>query len=238
MTETEADSQFIKVLLVEDSEDDAQLVLRQFQKGGYKPLARRVDCATDMKSALEQEEWDLIITDHNLPGFNSTEALQLSKEHDPNIPFILVSGSIGEEIAVDAMKAGAHDYVMKGNLSRLIPAIRRELREAKNRLAHQEAQAKIKHMAFHDSLTGLNNRAEFEKRLLNILDDNQENIDHAMLYIDLDQFKVINDSCGHLAGDSLLNRLSKRLQKIVRDSDTLARLGGDEFGGNRSAPPY
>ncbi len=226
----ETGGKLIKVLIVEDSEDDAELILRQLQQGGYKPFSMRIDCAADMQTALDQEEWDLIITDHNLPSFSSTEALKLSKIHDPNIPFILVSGSIGEEIAVDAMKSGAHDYVMKGNLGRLIPAINRELREAKNRRDHQAAEAKIRHMAFHDSLTGLSNRAEFEKQLLNILNSNQKNISHAMLYIDLDQFKVVNDSCGHQAGDALLNRLSNRLQKNVRDSDTLARLGGDEFG--------
>jgi len=227
---TEIGCEFLKVLIVEDSEDDTELLLRQLQQGGYKLFSRRVDCAADMQITLEREEWDLILADHNLPGFSSTEALKLSKAHDPNIPFILVSGSIGEEIAVDAMKSGAHDYVMKSNLSRLVPAINRELGEAKNRRDHQAAQAKIRHMAFHDSLTGLYNRAEFEKRLFNILSINQENTTHALLYIDLDQFKVVNDSCGHLAGDALLNRLSKCLQKSVRDSDTLARLGGDEFG--------
>ncbi len=227
----EGRSHMIRVLIVEDSEDDAMLLLRQLRHGGYKPISKRIDSAVEMQTALEQEHWDLIITDHNMPGFNSTEALELARAHDPNIPFILVSGSIGEEIAVDAMKSGAHDYVMKGNLTRLIPAIGRELREAKNRREHQAAQAKIKHMAFHDSLTGLINRAEFEHRLMNALEMSQQNNDlHALLYIDLDQFKVVNDSCGHLAGDELLRRLSRRLQSSIRDSDTLARLGGDEFG--------
>lgn len=226
----ETQGQPIKVLIVEDSEDDALLVLRQLRQGGYEPFSKRVDSAVDMQAALQQQEWELIITDHNMPSFNSTEALQLASAHDPNIPFILVSGSIGEEIAVDAMKSGAHDYVMKGNLTRLIPAISRELREAQNRREHQAAQAKIKHMAFHDSLTGLINRAEFEQRLANAINICQQNHSHALLYIDLDQFKVVNDSCGHLAGDELLRRLSKRLLNSVRDSDTLARLGGDEFG--------
>jgi len=227
----ESRSQMIRVLIVEDSEDDAMLLLRQLRHGGYKPFSKRIDSAIEMEAALNEEHWDLIITDHNMPGFNSTEALELARAHDPNIPFILVSGSIGEEIAVDAMKSGAHDYVMKGNLTRLIPAIGRELREAKNRREHQAAQAKIKHMAFHDSLTGLINRAEFEHRLMNALEISLQNNDlHALLYIDLDQFKVVNDSCGHLAGDELLRRLSRRLQNSIRDSDTLARLGGDEFG--------
>lgn len=227
----EIKSPHLKVLIAEDSEDDAFLIVRELRHGGYTPEMERVDSAKDMQSALEKQAWDLIITDHNMPGFNSTEALTLARSYDENVPFIVVSGSIGEEIAVDAMKSGAHDYVMKGNLARLIPAIKRELREAENRRAHQAAEATIRHMAYHDSLTGLVNRAEFERRLDAAVEMTRE-VDeaHALLYIDLDQFKLVNDSCGHLAGDELLRRLTRRLQESTRDSDTLARLGGDEFG--------
>jgi len=221
----------LNVLIAEDSEDDAMLIVRELRRGGYEPRMRRVDSAADMKEALENGQWDLIITDHNMPSFDSGDALRLAREHDPNIPFILVSGSIGEEIAVDAMKAGAHDYVMKDNLTRLLPAIRRELREAENRRAHQAAQARIHHMAYHDSLTGLVNRSEFERRLDEAVERAREDGEvHSLLYLDLDQFKLVNDSCGHLAGDELLRRLSRRLRQGIRDSDTLARLGGDEFG--------
>jgi len=221
----------LNVLIAEDSEDDAMLIVRELRRGGYEPHMRRVDSAEDMKEALANGQWDLIITDHNMPSFDSGDALQLAREHDPNIPFILVSGSIGEEIAVDAMKAGAHDYVMKDNLTRLLPAIRRELREAENRRAHQVAQARIHHMAYHDSLTGLVNRLEFERRLDEAVERAREDGEaHSLLYLDLDQFKLVNDSCGHLAGDELLRRLARRLRQGIRDSDTLARLGGDEFG--------
>lgn len=226
----EETKQSLNVLIVEDSEDDALLLLRELKQSGYQIQSQRVDCATDMHSALSEQDWDLIITDHNMPGFSSSEALELATAHDINIPFILVSGSIGEEIAVDAMKSGAHDYVMKDNLTRLLPAIERELREAKNRRAHLLAQEEIHHMAFHDSLTGLVNRAEFESRLeLAVSSARQKTTLHALLYIDLDQFKLVNDSCGHLAGDELLRRLSRRLLAGIRESDTLARLGGDEF---------
>lgn len=221
----------IRVLIAEDSEDDALLLIRELTRGGYSPQTERVDTAEEMKTALENEQWDLIIADHNMPSFDSRAALDLAKRYDPNTPFILVSGSIGEEIAVDAMKAGAHDYVMKKNLARLLPAIRRELREAQNRRAHQAAQATIRHMAFHDSLTELVNRAEFERRLneaVNSVRRRGEN--DALLYLDLDQFKLVNDSCGHLAGDELLRRLARLLHRSIRESDTLARLGGDEFG--------
>jgi diguanylate cyclase (GGDEF)-like protein len=221
----------IRVLIAEDSEDDALLLMRELQRGGYQPQSERVDSAQQMQAALEKAQWDLIIADHNMPSFDSYAALELAKRHDPNTPFILVSGSIGEEIAVDAMKAGAHDYVMKSNLARLLPAIRRELREAKNRRAHQAARATIHHMAYHDSLTELVNRSEFEYRLNQAVKRARRSgeID-ALLYLDLDQFKLVNDSCGHLAGDELLRRLARRLQRIIREGDTLARLGGDEFG--------
>lgn len=227
----ESKSSPLRVLIVEDSEDDALLILRELRRGGYEAFSQRVDSAADMDHALESTAWDLIIADHNMPSFDSHDALALARQHDPNTPFILVSGSIGEEVAVDAMKAGAHDYVMKDNLTRLLPAIDRELREAANRRAHQAAQATIRHMAYHDSLTELLNRAEFERRLSAAVESARGNGEiHALLYLDLDQFKLVNDSCGHLAGDELLRRLARRLQRGIRESDTLARLGGDEFG--------
>jgi diguanylate cyclase (GGDEF)-like protein len=229
----------IKVLIAEDSEDDVLLVARELRRGGYIPEMRRVDSAIGMQAALEAQAWDLIITDHNMPGFDSHDALTLARKHDRNIPFIVVSGSIGEEVAVDVMKSGAHDYVMKGNLTRLLPAIRRELQEATTRRAHQAAEARIYHMAYHDSLTDLVNRAEFERRLDAAVESTHAGgVTHALLYLDLDQFKLVNDSCGHLAGDELLRRLTRRLQQGIRETDTLARLGGDEFGLLlRNCPP-
>lgn len=227
----ESEGLTINVLIAEDSDDDALLIKRELRLGGYNPNMLRVDSASEMQKALDSQSWDLIITDHNMPSFNSNDALTLTRQFDHNIPFILVSGSVGEEIAVDAMKAGAHDYVMKNNLARLVPAIKRELREADNRRNHQKAEATIRHMAFHDSLTDLINRAEFERRLEDAVETaKQDGVLHCLLYLDLDQFKLVNDSCGHMAGDELLRRITRRLQSNTRDSDTLARLGGDEFG--------
>ncbi len=221
----------LNVLIAEDSEDDALLIKRELHRGGYQANMLRVDSALEMQKALKSHSWDLIITDHNMPSFNSNDALTLCRQHDQNIPFIVVSGSIGEEIAVDTMKSGAHDYVMKNNLTRLLPAIERELREAETRRARQKAEATIRYMAFHDSLTDLINRTEFERRLEDTVKSAQQDADlHCLLYLDLDQFKIVNDSCGHQAGDELLRRISRRLQSGIRDSDILARLGGDEFG--------
>ena len=155
----------LRVLLIEDSEDDAFLLLRQIKKGGFEPNCHRVETAGDVKLALTSERWDICITDHNLPSFDSTQALEIIKASGLDIPTVIVSGSIGEEVAVEAMKAGAHDYIMKDNLTRLVPAIERELRDAEARRAHRNAEAEIHYMAYHDALTGLNNRNEFDIRL-------------------------------------------------------------------------
>ena len=220
----------LRVLLVEDCEDDAALLLRELRKEGYAPEHRRVDNGPDLEAALAEQQWDVVICDHNMPAYDATAALAAIKRSNQDVPVIIVSGSIGEEIAVDAMKSGAHDYVMKGNLTRLAPAIERELRETQIRHAHRKAQETIQHLAYHDPLTGLCNRVEFETRLRNALHDLAVGESHALLYVDLDQFKVVNDTSGHEAGDELLRQLAILLREPIRDSDTLARLGGDEFG--------
>jgi signal transduction histidine kinase len=134
----------IRVLLVEDSEDDAALVVRELRRGDYAPAVKRVETEATMRAALD-DPWDVIISDYSLPQFSGPAALALLKTTGLDIPFIVVSGAIGEDVAVAAMKAGAHDYLMKGNLARLVPAIQRELREAeerrRRRLAEEERAA-------------------------------------------------------------------------------------------------
>jgi diguanylate cyclase (GGDEF)-like protein len=221
----------LQALIVEDSPDDVLLVVRTLVRGGYAPRYRQVYTAEAMRQALASEPWDLVIADHRMPQFSSTEALRVLKESGLDIPFIIVSGSIGEEVAVAAMKAGAHDYVLKDRLARLVPAVERELREATVRHERRRAEEMLKHQARHDALTGLINRREFERLLGDALRDARERgRRHALCYLDLDQFKVVNDTCGHGAGDELLKQLVAELRGYVRESDTLARLGGDEFG--------
>jgi diguanylate cyclase (GGDEF)-like protein len=221
----------LKILIVEDSEDDALLLLREIDRGGYKAEWERVDNALDLQRTLSSNDWDIVITDHNMPGFDSTAAIQIVKQNDRDIPIIIVSGSIGEDVAVESMKAGAHDYILKNNYLRLVPAISRELKEAENRRARLGAEKAIQHMAYHDSLTGLLNRHQFEVQLEYLFQSSRSyDSVHALLYLDLDQFKIINDTCGHAAGDDLLKKLSALLESKIRDNDVIARLGGDEFG--------
>jgi PAS domain S-box-containing protein len=135
----------LKVLLVEDSEDDSLLLVRRLRKGGYDPTWERVDTPEDMEAALDGRSWDLVISDHSMPAFSSSAALGLLRSKGfVDLPFIIVSGKIGEDAAVAAMKAGAHDYLMKDNLARLNSTIERELRDADVRRSRRRAEVALR----------------------------------------------------------------------------------------------
>ena len=219
------------ILIVDDSENDALLLLRELKRGGLDIHSVRVQADGALKQALETNDWDLVISDHNIPSYSSKQALATIRDFDQNLPVIIVSGEIPEQEAIQLMKAGAQDYVMKDNLARLIPAIEREIRESESRQAKRRAEENLEHLAFHDNLTGLANREYFEKCINDALDASHEKgLEHALVSLDLDQFKIINDTCGHAAGDDLLKQVSLVLLRITKHTDTIARLGADEFG--------
>ncbi len=130
----------LRVLIIEDSEDDALLLIRHLKKGGYNPEYELVETASAMKKALKEKEWDFILCDYKMPRFNAPSAIGIIKEANIDIPIIIVSGTIGEDTAVECMRLGAHDYIMKANFSRLCPAIARELKEAKARAERRKAE--------------------------------------------------------------------------------------------------
>jgi PAS domain S-box-containing protein/putative nucleotidyltransferase with HDIG domain len=134
----------IRVLIIEDSENDSQFVLREIQRGGYDVEWERVERRSAMESALVRRQWDVIICDHSLPEFNAIAALETLHTRGLDLPFIIVSGSISEEAAVQSLKAGAHDFIVKGKLARLMPAIERELRDAKIRQERKQAEDKLR----------------------------------------------------------------------------------------------
>jgi diguanylate cyclase (GGDEF)-like protein/PAS domain S-box-containing protein len=359
MDNTSVTSQSLRVLLVEDSEDDTELTLMALRHGGLNFVARRVETEPDYIAALNPAP-DLILTDYYMPHFTAERALELLQAHGLDIPFIVVSGLVDAEAAVALMRAGAHDFLLKDDLTRLCPAIQRELHEARGRaerrlaeqqlrdsqerqalavrgarlgtwdwhiysgqlifnarwagmlgytigeiephvrarerLIHPEdaprmkellnahlegrtefyeaeyrlrakdgswvwvldsarvferdsqgkpvraagthldisdrkaAEAQVQYLAHHDELTGLPNRA----LLMNFMGPTMAYADRdghclAVLFIDLDHFKTINDSLGHQAGDRLLKQVAARLKRCERKSDILARLSGDEF---------
>ncbi|MBD2411025.1 two-component system response regulator [Nostoc calcicola FACHB-389] len=348
-------SETLNVLIVEDCETDAMLVLGELRRGGFNLIWQRVQTAEQLRQALDSDSWDVMISDYRLPGFNAPAALEIAKQSHKDIPFILVSGTIGEVLAVEMMKAGAHDYVMKDNLNRLPEAVRRELRDAQVRAERKQAQkllqtlasnipgmiysfvhhcdgsaafeyislgcldlleltpdlvlenaslcfgqihigdrevfytavkqsaetlkpfthewrlvtpsGKLKwvqtnarpesrengdivwygvlldvtdkkqaqeliiHNALHDPLTDLPNRTLLVERLELAINRTKrvETYRYAVLFLDLDRFKVINDSLGHLAGDQLLKDIAQKLKTHLREVDLVARIGGDEF---------
>ena len=220
----------LRVLIIEDSEDDTLRLVRELERDGYESTFKRVDTAEAMAAALDEQAWDLVIADYSMPSFSSPAALKLLKEKELDLPFIIVSGTIGEDRAVEAMKAGAHDFILKSNLKRLLPAIQRELREASGRRARLRAEARLNQLALYDLLTGLPNR-QFFMELLNKALHRAQRAKRlvALLFLDLDRFKMVNDLLGHVAGDELLKSVAMRLKSVARASDTVARLSGDEF---------
>ncbi|MBA7521702.1 hypothetical protein ES705_13813 [subsurface metagenome] len=134
----------IKILIIEDSENDTILLVDTIKKGGFELNYKRVEDHQEMNNALENENWDAVISDCALPHFSVQEALKLLHSHGLDVPFIIVSGVIGEEDAVESLKAGAHDFILKDKLARLVPALKRELNDAETRWKHRQAEQALK----------------------------------------------------------------------------------------------
>lgn len=132
----------LNVLIVEDSADDTQLMLREIEQGGYSVFYERVETKADMQAALSRRPWDIILSDYSMPRFSALAALETLKASELDIPFLVISGTVGEETAIAALKGGAHDFLMKDKLARLIPAIERELRDAEARRSRREAESR------------------------------------------------------------------------------------------------
>lgn len=162
----------LHLLLVEDSEDDAVLIARELQRGGYNTSCRRVDTAKGFLDALSAGGWDLVIADYNLPQFDALEALEMLKKTREDIPFLIVSGAIGEEVAVAAMKSGAHDYLLKNSLARLVPTVQRELREAQMRRDRRQADVHLSALSkLGQSLSAASTPVEAGRVIGNIADE-------------------------------------------------------------------
>jgi diguanylate cyclase (GGDEF)-like protein/PAS domain S-box-containing protein len=332
----------VRLLVVDDSDDDAELVVRELRRAGWAPEHVRVDKHAALVKALASRDWDLVVADYSLPQLDALHTLETVGEHDPNLPCVVISGRTGEEAAVEVMQRGARDYVVKDRLARLGPVVERVLvgaeerreKEATERALrdlqqrfhavvhtamdavitvdaygiietvnpaaerlfgyaaaevvgrhvdtlltepygdelgpHFERTGRHKHgttfpleislsetelagrriytwiardvrerkafearlaeQALRDPLTGLANRTLLVDRIATTQSRaSRRHASAALLFLDLDRFKVINDRYGHAAGDEVLRVVAKRLSALVRPADTIARLGGDEF---------
>ena len=220
----------LQVLILEDCALDAELMLDHLRQAGFDPQSRVVDTEPAYLAQLDPG-LDVVLSDFSLAQFDARRALRLLKERGIEVPFIIDSGHIGEDVAVQCMREGASDYLLKDRLARLGPAVAQVLERKRLLQENREAEERLLHEAFYDTLTGLPNRALLLERLGHVVLRRKRERAYAfsVFCLKLDGFDVVNDSLGHAAGDRLLIEVGERLASHVRAGDTVARLGGCEF---------
>jgi diguanylate cyclase (GGDEF)-like protein len=220
----------VNLLLLEDSPADAELMIEALRESGFDPSVRRVETKDAYLRELDQPP-DFILSDYSMPQFTAQDALQLMKERGLDLPFIIVSGCIGEDMAVECMKAGAADYLLKDRLGRLGHAVTQALERKRLIEEKRQAEQRLFLETFHDSLTGLPNRALFMDRLERVFLQSRRQPGHlfALLHMDLNGFNMVHSGLGPSPADRLLIEVSQRILRRVRSVDTVARMEGDAF---------
>ena len=213
------------VLLIEDNAGDARLIREMLYEEENAPFdLRSVDRLSRGLEALSKQAASLVLLDLSLPDSHGLDTFSKVYAHAPKVPIIVLSGNDDETLALYAVKSGAQDYLVKGRIDREL--LLRAMQYAIERKRYQE---ELERQANYDALTGLPNRHLLNDRLKQAVISTRNQRSVAVVFIDLDHFKVINDSLGHDFGDEVLRQIGERLQSSVRDGDTVARLGGDEF---------
>jgi signal transduction histidine kinase len=218
----------LRVLIVEDSESDAELMLHELRLGGYAPDHRRVETEKGMREAVVAGDWDVVLADYSLPQFSGGNALAMLRKSGLDIPFIIVSGAIGEATAVAAMKAGAHDYIMKSNMARLVPAVEREIREAGVRRERHATEAEL-HVHTKE-IEVLNQRLDDERAELATFHDlvthDVSNFSMAMLGI-VERLLARSDGPLTESQEALLRRANRQglvVSRLAENAKLFARL--------------
>ena len=229
-TDLGPDGTDLDVLLIEDSVPDIELALQQLAQGGLRCRHRVVALETELRRALQERVPSLILSDFGLPGFDGMAALAIARELAPDVPFIFLSGTIGEERAIEALLRGAVDYVLKSNPKRLVPAVKRALADAELRRASRAAHEKLYFLAYFDPLTSLAKRALLCERIGRLLVAGVGLLPRlAVNVFDIDHLSVINDTFGRPVADRLLQGVADRLEAHWPDTERLAHLGGGTF---------
>ena len=204
--------QSLRTLMVDDSESDVLLIIRELKKGGYNPYYERVETAAAMKKSLQEKQWDVILCDYKMPKFDASSAIALLKETNIDVPLIIISGTVGEETAVECMRLGAQDYIIKGNLFRLCPVIARELEESEVR--NKQKQAESQREAVLEELH------KSEEKYRTII----ENIHEGYFEIDLaGNFTFFNDSMCRCLGYSPKELMDMNYKKYT-DKENAKKL--------------
>src|SRR5688572_26562759 len=213
------------VLLIEDNPGDARLIQLMLSEVPDSPF--RLSCVDRLSLGLEAltaEKPGLVLLDLSLPDSHGLETFDKVYAHSPTVPIIVLTGNDDQMIALNAVKTGAQDYLVKGKLDRELL-----VRSMQYSIERKRYQVQIEHQANYDALTGLPNRTLLHDRLRQAVYAQRHVRAIAVVFLDLDHFKFINDSLGHRAGDELLKQMAERLRLVLRDGDTVARIGGDEF---------
>ena len=219
----------IRVLIVEDCEDDAVLLIHELKRAAADVAWRRVDNPSAMRDALIDDDWDLVISDHSMPGFSSEDAYELMRRCGADIPFIIYSGRFDQSRALSAMAKGVHDFVEKGNLEKLLPVVRRELKTVAQVRARARAENRLHRLTHFDQLTGLPNRQLFHEQASRCLAAIGPDHGATLLFVDVDRFMRINNSFGYAVGDQLVRQVAARLQQAVGADGIVTRMGRNDF---------
>ena len=223
----------LRVVHVEDNPADADLMARALREAGYDVDWQRVETEDEFRRALESAP-DVVVADYHLPRFGGLRALELLRQIHPHIPFLVVSGAVGEEEAAETIRLGAADYLLKDRMGRLPAAVRNAVGAERERAAREKAQSELDalghYLSHYDPLTGFPNRAFFYERLkLQLEDAAREGERVSLQIVDVERFKSVNDSFGRQAGDALLTNLARRLQDGALPTSWFARLEADHF---------
>src|SRR3954471_20595244 len=213
------------VLLIEDNPGDARLIREMLAEEPAAPFeVLSVDRLSAGLAALSGGKARVVLLDLSLPDSQGLETFAKVYAHSPRVPVIVLSGNDDQQLALYAVKGGAQDYLVKGRIDRELL-----LRAMQYSIERKRYQEELERQANYDGLTGLPNRHLLNDRLKQAVFAQRNPRSISVVFIDLDHFKVINDSLGHNAGDEVLRHVAERLRLAVRDGDTVARLGGDEF---------